>query len=171
MPAVTALAKEAARLAITLPRSLTLLTDAACDDSTLKIELDDVLSRLGPQIWGSGANRTWLLNARGANGYEKDLEFENEGDRAVIVHHLRNWIFLKAWNIIRNNTRPQEHEPARQSSSATFAESEHSSLNEMPAVASQSGLERGMETHLSSDGAVVAHDSLQSVTRSQVKQK
>ncbi|KAI8936935.1 hypothetical protein NX059_006164 [Plenodomus lindquistii] len=109
--AVTTLAKEATNLANTLPDTSEELVDAACGDA-LKAEVEDVLSRFGQQIWGSGTDRPWLLRAREVPAYKKDLYIEDSGDRAVIAHHYRSWILLKGSNQVRNFASRDRRAPA-----------------------------------------------------------
>ncbi|KAI8936936.1 hypothetical protein NX059_006165 [Plenodomus lindquistii] len=108
LAAVVELEKEVTSLAIALPRQAERLVDAACGDA-LNVEIEDLLKRRGQQVWSMGkVNRPWLLRAREATRYQKDLHLEFDGDRALIAHHLRCWVLVKAANIIRNKTRPND---------------------------------------------------------------
>lgn len=69
-----------------LPHTRDKLVNIASDHTQepLRGEVAQLLHRFGNDIWGAGKERTWLLKASESHvEYQKDLSFEDAGDRDV----------------------------------------------------------------------------------------
>jgi hypothetical protein len=77
------LSNDVQKLSQTLPTELGALIDSASNPSALDVQLDELLSRHGPAIWGKDAERKRLLIAAGKSNYPKELFFDIPMDRKL----------------------------------------------------------------------------------------
>ncbi|KAH6616727.1 hypothetical protein C7974DRAFT_416843 [Boeremia exigua] len=91
-----------------LPIDMEQLLDAAADYkyAPLQQAIAQLLHQFGAEIWGASKQRSWLLKAsEGHTGYQKDLIFEDDAAKVVLMYHLRMWILAKAFNWKRYSAR------------------------------------------------------------------
>ncbi|KAF2016232.1 hypothetical protein BU24DRAFT_197119 [Aaosphaeria arxii CBS 175.79] len=98
------ISSEVQRLSKDLPKDRDALLDFAADPHSLDNELNELLSTLGPAIWGRHADRNRLLVPPDPTKktYYKDLYYEDPEDRAILQIHLHRWVIIKACYYIRN---------------------------------------------------------------------
>lgn len=85
-PIFKELSQEIMKMSKEMPKERDLLLDCATDPGLLETQLDEVLDRYGPQIWGKDADRSRLLTPNPEAEkptYFKDLFYEDLEDRAV----------------------------------------------------------------------------------------
>ncbi|KAF3036049.1 hypothetical protein E8E12_004651 [Didymella heteroderae] len=107
---VIQLADAVAEVIKKLPTDQEGLIDIAANFKTGVLDGDIalLLHRFGNDIWGSGKERPWLLQAsEGIAEYPKDLYFGNAADQDVMVYYLRLWILAKAFNTMRKQIQPR----------------------------------------------------------------
>jgi hypothetical protein len=80
------LSTEVMKMSKEMPKERDVLLDCATDPGSLDAQLDEVLEKYGPQIWGRDADRSRLLTPNPdaeKPTYSKDLFYEDLDDRAM----------------------------------------------------------------------------------------
>ncbi|KAF1842123.1 uncharacterized protein K460DRAFT_292314 [Cucurbitaria berberidis CBS 394.84] len=87
-----------------LPKEPEELMKFLSEERSLKHEVDGLIQKHGAKIWGRMGDREHLITANEPGVeegvYPRDLNFDNEEDRALIHTLLHWWIGLKACNVI-----------------------------------------------------------------------
>lgn len=78
------------------------LVIAAADSSFLVEVIDHLLNEYASEIWGMDADRSLLLSAGEVETYPTNLIYENDEHRLKLWLHIRQWLFIQAFEFLRN---------------------------------------------------------------------